>query len=264
MIRSLIAIPLTALALVHGGANAVDAQVAAVRVSSTTWGASRDEIESAASRYDRLAASTAYGERLRAVARAEAGALRQRLTDGDFQVGDRILLRVEGQVMIDDTVTVMEGRRITVRGIRQVALTGVLRSELEIKLRAELTEVVRNVTLSASPLMRVAVFGSVVRPGYIGVPSSTRLDQVLMLAGGPVANAAVDNITVVRADTVILDRERIVAAVASGATLDDLGIRNGDQVLVPPQGPPWDRSAVLQIVSIFLFPLLTIFVINQP
>src|SRR5687768_13999064 len=134
---------------------------------------------------DRLAASTAYGPALRERARSEAVAMRRRLTEGDFKPGDRIILHIEGAIALDDTATVLEGRRLPVEGFRQVALEGVLRSELEARLRNDVTDFSRNAVVTVRPLMRVAVFGSVVRQGYLLAPSETTIDDLLTMAGGP-------------------------------------------------------------------------------
>lgn len=221
--------------------------------------ATRDELEVAAIQFDRLASSTAYSDALRAKARAKATAVRSRLTDGDFRVGDQLILRVEGSVAVSDTVTVLDGRRINVRGIRQVSLDGVLRSELEHKLLSDLTEVVRNATVTARPLMRVAVFGSVLQPGFISVPRGITVDRVIMQAGGPAAVADMDKTTLVRGDTVLMRYDDLRLAIVAGTTLDQLGVQDGDALVVPQRGAPWDRGSVLQLVSLFMFPLLTIF-----
>lgn len=243
------------------------AQSSASSVTVATRLASRTQLDAAATQFDQYAASSAYSERTRARARIEAAAIRRRIAEGDFRVGDRIALRIEGlqapgTQTPTDTVTVLDGRMITIPGYRQVSLAGVLRSELEGKLRTELADYVQRATVIARPLMRVAVFGSVGRPGYVSVPAETSLDQLLSLAGGPSATAAVEKITLVRADTVLLKPEAIVSAVAEGRTLDALGVLDGDALVVPVSGPPWDRNATLQIVGLFLTPLLTIFVLR--
>jgi len=232
-------------------------------LSSSRRMASRAELETASEEFDRLAASTAYSEAVRARARTEAAAIRRRLTEGDFQAGDRLLLRVEGQVMLDDTVTVLDGQRITVRGIRQVSLAGTLRSELETFLRAELNEIVRNTTVSATPLMRMSVLGSVTRPGFLSVPQSTTLDRLITLAGGPVANAGIARMTLTRADTLIATAQTVQRAMANGTTLEALGVIDGDALVVPPQNPPWDRTQALQLVTAIVFPLLTLFLVRR-
>jgi len=225
--------------------------------------ATRAELESAAIALDRLAASTAYSEKTRATARAQAAQVRSRLVEGDFIVGDRIEVRVGGEIPLIDTVTVMEARRISLRGIREVSLVGVLRSELQLKLSADLLEVVRNATVSARPMMRIAVLGSVGTPGYLSVPGGTTLDELLTLSGGLATDAAAEKVTIVRADTLLFDSQGVRLAIAAGQTLDALSLRDGDALRVPRQSPPWDRTATLSIVTLFLAPLITIFAVGR-
>lgn len=219
--------------------------------------ATRADLESAAAELDQLAASTAYGERLRASARTRASALRVRLTDGDFRPGDKILVVIEGQLAVSDTLAVLEGLRLPVPGFRAVSLAGVLRSELEAKLRTELTDVVRNATVTARPLIRLAVFGAVAQPGYLSVPAETTLDELLMLAGGPNADAGADRMKLTRADTILAGSPAIRAALSEGRTVGALDLTDGDVLQVPLNGPPWDRNAVIQFTG-FLLSIVTI------
>lgn len=220
--------------------------------------ASRAELETAAASFDQLAASTAYSERTRTRARDQAAVIRGRLTDGDFRAGDRIMLVIEGGVPVDDTLTVLDGARLPIPGFRAISLSGVLRSELESKLRTELTDVVRNATVSARPLIRLAVFGAVARPGYLSVPSETTLDDLLMMAGGPTSTAKIDELTLSRSDTLLTGSAEIRAAVAAGRTVAALDLTDGDALVVPEAGAPWDRNAVMQM-SGFVLSLVTIF-----
>lgn len=225
--------------------------------------ATRASLDSLVVVFDRLALSTAYSERARSRARAGAREARRRLTEGDFRVGDQIVLQVGGQVVLDDTVTVTDGPKINVRGIRQVSLAGVLRSELQLKLLTDLTEVVRNATVLAEPLMRVAVLGSVAQPGFKNVPGDATLDRVLTLAGGPAANAALDKTTIVRADTVLVSKEEVFRSFAEGRTVGMLAMRDGDAVMVPAAAAPWDRQATLGIIGLLMGPLMAIFVFRR-
>src|SRR6266566_4950303 len=59
----------------------------------------------------------------------EAAAIGARLARGDFRVGDRILLSVQGEKELSDTFTVGLGGQLTLPLIGNVPLEGVLRSE---------------------------------------------------------------------------------------------------------------------------------------
>ncbi|HKI94211.1 MAG TPA: hypothetical protein VJ992_02860, partial [Gemmatimonadales bacterium] len=84
--------------------------------------ASRDSLEALAQRYEMAARSTAYSGDLRARALANAERVRARLTNGDFQVGDRVLLAVEGEPTLTDTFTVQAGPQIVLPNIGAVPL----------------------------------------------------------------------------------------------------------------------------------------------
>lgn len=225
-------------------------------------GATRAELEAALGVSDRSAGSTAYSDRTRARARSTALAIRARLSAGDFRVGDLIRLNITGQIPVNDTVSVRDSLVIDIPGIRQVRLHGVLRSEVETVVSRDVIEVVRDARVTARPLVRVAVFGLVTQPGYFSVPAETRIDELLTMAGGPTGEAATDNLHLVRGDTVLLDGREVQAAIAQGRTIDALEVREGDALQVLQRPAPWDRASTLQIVTMFITPLLTLFVVQ--
>ena len=66
---------------------------------------------------------------------AQAAAIRARLTAGDFQPGDRIILTYFSDVIHTDTLIVREGRVVDLLATKTVlSLQGVLRSELKDRL----------------------------------------------------------------------------------------------------------------------------------
>lgn len=212
---------------------------------------------------ERIAASTAYGERAKALARARLSTLRTRLVEGDFSVGERVLVQVQGQtVNQSDTLTILDSLVLAVPNIRRVRLTGVLRSELQDLMRREVAEVVRGANVRATSLMRVAVLGEVSRPGYLTVPPETFVDQLLTMAGGPTANAALDKARFVRGDTVLAEGGEIRLAIAAGRSLAHLDLRNGDALVLPTRAPPWSRESTVQIALVFLAPLVTVLLVR--
>lgn len=259
-----IAVAIGLASLLARGAHAQTADgSAAGPAAGSAWMADRAELTAALEVLDASAASTAYSERLRDRAREDAAQVRHRLTAGDFSVGDRIQLRVSGPTqLVDTTLTVGDSLILNVPGIKQVRLYGVLRSELESALTRDLGEVVRQVQVSAHPLIRIAVLGQVTTPGFLAVPPETLVDQLITLSGGPAPTAALDNMSVVRRDTVLWDGDELSGAIARGRTVAALNLRDGDALVVPPQGAPWDRAAVLQIASFFIGPLITILVVR--
>src|SRR5260370_412821 len=93
-------------------------------------GASRGTLEGLARHPEALspadpASKATWAEAARAAARVRAG-----LTAGDFTVGYRVVLMVEGEKELSDTFVVGPGRRLALPGIADVPLDGVLRAEL--------------------------------------------------------------------------------------------------------------------------------------
>lgn len=183
-------------------------------------------------------------------ARNEAAAIRQRLDEGDLRVGDRVLLYVEGQPQLSDTFNVVAGRKLVLPDIGEVALAGVLRAELQDHLTAEVGKYLRNPLLRARSLIRLEVMGAVGRPGFYAVPADVLVSDALMIAGGPAGNARMERISIQRGRDVLWDGDRLRAAVVEGRTLDQLGVRAGDAIMVPEQKPAFSTLRdVLMIAS---------------
>ena len=175
---------------------------------------------------------------------AGAGAVRAQ-GGGDVQVGDRILLQVEGDDSLTDTFTVEAGPALKLRAIGTVSLAGVRRADLESYLAREY---LRNPVVHAHVLVRVAILGEVEHPGFYAVPADLVLGDALMRAGGPTRDSRVERLRVERDRTVIWEGERLRRAIAEGKTLDQMGLKAGDQVVVPRRGDPETKFRVLAIL----------------
>lgn len=217
----------------------------------------RSELEAELALREQWAQSPAYSERLRARAQREAAALRARLTQGDFRVGDRVLMRVDGRVPFNDTVAVIGDRQIIVPGLGTLEVGGLLRSELQERAQTKFRESVLDAVVTVRPLARLAVFGSVAGPGYQSVPLETRVDELLMQARGPGADSRPSRFSILRGDTTIVDAEGVSLAIAAGRTVGDLQLRDGDYLLIEPAPLPWDRASTLSVVGLFLTPFIT-------
>lgn len=179
----------------------------------------------------------------------QAATIRARLRDGDFDVGDRVLMSVRGDSTISDTVTVRAGRIIKLENLPDISLQGVLRSELQDYLTTQLARYIKRPDLQTTSLVRVAVMGSVAKPGYYQVPADLALADAIMTAGGPTSTADVDRTQVKRGNDVIYSSELLGQEVAKGATLDQLNIRPGDQILIGEKHhTPW--GVIASIVGI--------------
>ena len=179
----------------------------------------------------------------------EAAAIRARLAEGDFVVGDRIVVSLHLDTLVHDTLVVREGAMLRIPSLVDVPLRGVLRSELEPRVTQELSRVLRSPRVEAHGLVRMAVLGEVTRPGYYYVTADMLVSDAIMTAGGPTASAQPERSEVRRAGATLLDRDRVRAAIQTGTTLDALGLRAGDELVV---GRRRDRMGNLQVVTAVL------------
>lgn len=234
-----------------------------------SWTASRAELERRLASLEALAGSTAYSERARARAASEVIGIRRRLSEGDFRVGDRLYVEVEATALmgpnavpqpladVRDTLTVLEGQRINIRTIGEISLAGVLRSEVQARVSAAVAEVLLNARATTRPLVRLAVLGAVARPGYYSVPMEYRLDDLLMLSGGPAPNSQAQRMRMLRGDTIVLSEDEVRGFIASGTVVGQIGLQEGDQLYVERGEQPIDRQETVRFAFLFLSPLIS-------
>jgi|SRR5690349_9970685 len=166
----------------------------------------------------------------------EAAAIRTRLARGDFRVGDRILLTVEGEKELSDTFSVGLGGQLTLPLIGNVSLEGVLRSELQDYLTHRLAQNLRDPEVRTRAFVRLSIQGAVTHPGYYGVPADALLSDALMAAGGTMQEANLSKLRIERDGKPLWEGKALQQAIAEGRTLDGAGLVAGDQVIVPRRG----------------------------
>ncbi len=192
--------------------------------------ASRDELEALALAAERAATSGSAAERQQK--RAEAAALRERLLEGDFHVGDRIILEVRGEPTLTNSFTVRSGRVLVLPNLAEMSVRGVLRAELQDYLTKQIARYVRNPDVQATSLIRLAVLGNVQKPGFYSLPADVLISDAIMEAGGPSSDANVGKSVVKRGQREIWSETAVQTAVTSGKTLDQLNLRAGDEIFV--------------------------------
>lgn len=183
-------------------------------------------------------------------AQESAARIRQRLQEGDFRAGDRILLDVRGEPEMSGEFTVEPGRTIALPDVGTISVAGVLRSELEAHLRQELSRFLQNPSVTARSLIRIAVLGEVGEPGFFTLPASLVLEDVVMEAGGPTRDANLDRIRIERAGQTVWRDGALQQAMLDARTLDQLSLQAGDRIIVPSRGTPFlSARGILTIVS---------------
>lgn len=195
--------------------------------------ASRSELETAA-RVAEQAAASSRDERVRERNLREATSIRDRLKNGDFRPGDRILIRVMQDSTLSDTFTVRLDRVLEVRSIPPISLAGVLDVELKGHLEKEIAKYIKSPTITVTPLVRVAILGAVGRPGFYQLPLDQSMSDVIMQTGGPTANADLQKVVTRRGTggAVILDGKAMQEALRLSKTVGDVAIRDGDEITV--------------------------------
>jgi len=106
----------------------------------------------------------------------------------------------------------------------------------------------REPELTVQPLFRINVLGEVKAPGIYFVTGYERLTDLLAMAGGETLEADLDKLYLLRDDERIdINAKRIVK---EGKSLQDLGMRSGDQVYIERAGLVSYRNASLLISGI--------------
>ena len=218
------------------------------------WDAAREtvtrtELLDLLERLETQVMSPAYSSRMRTQARESMEVIERRLREGDFQVGDRVVLEVEGEPELSDTLTVRSGPAVTVPIVGALSLAGVLRSELQEAMEGHLSNYVRNPVVHTQALIRLSVLGEVGSPGFYVVPADVPITDILMLAGGPSGNANLPQMRVERGDRRIWDGEAMEMAVIRGMTLDQMNMQAGDRLVIPPGGAQRDGWERVRLVA---------------
>lgn len=194
--------------------------------------ATREELQAALAEADRDAGSESFSGAFREARQREAALIRERLTEGDFQVGDQIQLTVFGETDATGLQTVGPGRVLSVKGLPDIPLRGVLRSEVEPYLKEQIGRYVRDAQVKARATIRVSIIGGVLRPGFYQLDADIMLSDAVMSAGGILAGAEFKRSVVHRGEDKLLEKEEFAKALADGRSLDQLNLRAGDAIEV--------------------------------
>ena len=221
------------------------------------WDAAREqvtraELQDLVERLEAQAQSSAYSARMRSQAQENIQVVQRRLTEGDFQIGDRIVLEVEGEPEMSDTLTVRSGRMVNVPVVGPLDLGGVLRSELQEAMEDHLRAYIRNPVVRTQSLIRLSVMGQVGTPGFYVVPADLPVTEALMMAGGPTGSANLTDLRVERGSARIWEGESMEMAVIQGRTLDQMNIQAGDRIVVPAGGAQRDGWETFRLVGVTL------------
>ncbi|HTD71010.1 MAG TPA: SLBB domain-containing protein [Gemmatimonadales bacterium] len=209
---------------------------------------------------------------------AESTVVRMRLDQGDFRVGDRVLLTVEDpapvrgaadragvkseEQQLSDTFTVGAGQELLLPVVGTVSLKGALRSELQPIVAREIAGFIRDPVVHARALLSVGVTGEVARPGYYAVPGDAVVAMLLTAAGGPTKDAQMNKLKLDRAGKTLWEGNEFRRAIAEGRTLEDLRVQAGDQLIVPTNKHS-DLFSPIRFVAVLLSIPVTIYTLTH-
>ena len=240
----------------------LSAQVAAADSAVYKLAVGRDILQALLTALDSTAVSPDSSAAVKARAKTLAAQIRSRLDRGDFNPGDRIRLQVDSEPQLNDTFPVGPNQEVVLPVVGVISLHGVLRAELQAAMTRELSRMLRDPIVRATPLIRVSVVGEVTKPGFYLLPPTSVVSDALTAASGPTQNAAVGKMYVERAGRRLLEGQAFQQMIAEGRTLDDANIRPGDKIVVPP-AQTGSMFETVRTISIILSIPLTIFALTQ-
>jgi protein involved in polysaccharide export with SLBB domain len=212
------------------GATSLQAQAA----TPNPQRASRTELTARVAELERQIAAGGDKKRSKGQLQLDLAAVKSRLEDGDFKGGDRFLITITQDAQTrSDTATVRDSLMVSLVGLPDVSLKGTLRAELNDKLGAHVARFLRNSSVRTIVFTRVAIMGAVSRPGFYTVPPDQPISELLMLAGGTVTDALVNDLQVNRSGKTFLNVKDSRRAFAEGRTLEQLDVQSGDEIKVP-------------------------------
>jgi protein involved in polysaccharide export with SLBB domain len=195
--------------------------------------ATRAELEAGLAQLEQVIGSPGFSKSYRQAREKEAAMVRQRLAEGDFQVGDQVDVMVVGEQSLSNKFTVLSDRTLSLPQLPPISLQGVLRSEIRDHLTREISKYIKNpqVTIQGSAI-RLAILGSVGRPGYYTMPADELVSSAIMQAGGPAPGVKMEKSSVRRQGKEVIAGTEIQSAISGGQSLDQLNLHGGDELVI--------------------------------
>lgn len=162
----------------------------------------------------------------------ERAKLKTRLEEGDFQTGDRLILKVANDTALSDTFTVRAGPGVDLPNMDPLSLKGVLRSELQDRVQQYLKKYIREPQVEATSLIRIGILGGVVRPGYYNVAPDRPMGEIIEIGGGVAPDGELKKASIQRDGAERWSKEDVRFAMSRGMSLDELGVQGGDEFTV--------------------------------
>ena len=227
--------------------------------TSTGFQAKRVDLQNRVGALETELANPKLNSSRKKAAQAELAVVRNRLEKGDFKTGDLLVItvNVEDKAVVD-TATVRDNGMISISRVQDMSVTGLLRSEVLDKVKAQVSTYYRLPEVRVNFSTRLLVSGAVLRPGPVSVSPDRPLSEIITLAGAA-PDAKLDQLEVKRAGRTIISAKASKRMLIEGRTIEQVGIQNGDEVVVPKKRH-WNWQLITQtllLVSSLMFALIS-------
>lgn len=165
--------------------------------------------------------------------------------------GDVVRIVVWGHQELSGEFPIDENYNLLYPLIGTISVRSLSVEQLRGQLNTGLSQLFQRPFLTVTPLFRVAVLGEVLKPGLFSVDPTLTIFDLLALAGGPTRQANQRKLQLIRGGENI--RVSLDPAAIARSTLRELGVRSGDQLVMPRTSfTRDDLQLVLQFASFIL------------
>jgi polysaccharide export outer membrane protein len=165
--------------------------------------------------------------------------------------GDVIKIQVFGHDELSGDFTVDENADLLLPIVGEFSVRDMSVTDLRARIRREFGQLYTQSFVSVVPMFRVSVLGEVMHPGLYSVDPTLNIYEVLATAGGTTRNANERGMRLIRGGQQVA--APVTASALAHATLREIGIRSGDQIIVPRKTVTYETWLVgLQVLNLVL------------
>ncbi|HEY2806143.1 MAG TPA: polysaccharide biosynthesis/export family protein [Gemmatimonadales bacterium] len=168
-----------------------------------------------------------------------------------LQPGDVVKVQVFGHDELSGEFPIDENDTLLLPIVGGFSVANMSVQDLRARIRREFGQLYTQSFVAVTPLFRVAVLGEVVHPGLYSVDPTMTVYTVLAQAGGTMRTANEKSMRLIRGGeqlAIPMDPTSLATA-----TLRELGIRSGDQIIVPRKPVGYDTWLIgLQLLNVLL------------
>jgi protein involved in polysaccharide export with SLBB domain len=165
--------------------------------------------------------------------------------------GDQVKVQVFGHEEMSGEFPIDENLNVTLPVVGEFSVRGMSIADLRARIRHEIGQLYTQSLVTVTPKYRVAVLGEIVHPGLYSVDPTMTVYDVLAQAGGPTHDAQESRIRLLRGGQEF--QVTLASQAVARATLRELGVRSGDQIMVPRKPITMATASFLMQVANLLF-----------